>query len=82
MSPPGTLGGAGGAAAWRRLGFLSLDPNEQSGHQVAGPSSCCMFLDVTPLACVRIGAQRLLLLWMMCVECLQLSEVRILLQKS
>ena len=22
------------AATWRRLGFLSLDPNSQSGHQV------------------------------------------------
>lgn len=34
VSPPGVPVGANGSAAWRRLGFLSLDPNEQSGHQV------------------------------------------------
>lgn len=34
VSPPGAPLGVDGAAAWRRLGFLSLDPNEQSGHQV------------------------------------------------
>jgi hypothetical protein len=34
VSPPGAPLGADGTAAWRRLGFLSLDPNEQSGHQV------------------------------------------------
>jgi hypothetical protein len=34
VSPPGAPLGAEGTAAWRRLGFLSLDPNEQSGHQV------------------------------------------------
>ncbi len=34
MLAPGVPLGADGTAAWRRLGFLSLDPNEQSGHQV------------------------------------------------
>jgi hypothetical protein len=33
VSPPGVPLGIG-TVAWRRLGFLSLDPNEQSGHQV------------------------------------------------
>lgn len=35
--PPGVAVGAA-APSWRRLGFLSLDANEQSGHQVEAES--------------------------------------------
>lgn len=34
VAPPDAIGSAAGPPAWRRLGFLSLDANEQSGHQV------------------------------------------------